>query len=150
MMITYSDLVQTGVFIVALIGLCYTVFKGKRKQPPLWLSLFLYIIQYIRRHDSRAKYPAIPHFFPAKNFELTVPAFLPVESFGWVGWVRGASIYSRYSHKRMEEKANEMSVDVIVGSSYSTYNLIGGAAEIIVYVWYSSRICLKARGIRDE
>ena len=67
-----------------------------------------------------------------------------------LGLVRGASIYSRYSHKRMEEKANEMSVDVIVGSSYSTYNLIGGAAEIIVYVWYSSRICLKARGIRDE
>jgi len=30
MMITYSDLVQTGIFIVALIGLCYTVFKGKR------------------------------------------------------------------------------------------------------------------------
>ena len=31
MMITYSDLVQTGIFIVALIGLCYTVFKRKRK-----------------------------------------------------------------------------------------------------------------------
>ncbi len=31
MMITYSDLVQTGIFIIALIGLCYTVFKGKRK-----------------------------------------------------------------------------------------------------------------------
>ena len=31
MMIIYSDLVQTGIFIVALIGLCYTVFKGKRK-----------------------------------------------------------------------------------------------------------------------
>ncbi len=31
MMITYSDFVQTGIFIVALIGLCYTVFKGKRK-----------------------------------------------------------------------------------------------------------------------
>ena len=31
MMITYSDLVQTGIFIVALIGLCYTIFKGKRK-----------------------------------------------------------------------------------------------------------------------
>jgi len=30
-MITYSDLVQTGIFIVALIGLCYTIFKGKRK-----------------------------------------------------------------------------------------------------------------------
>lgn len=30
-MITYSDLIQTGIFIVALVGLCYTVFKGKRK-----------------------------------------------------------------------------------------------------------------------
>lgn len=28
-MITYSELIQTGIFIVALIGLCYTVFKGK-------------------------------------------------------------------------------------------------------------------------
>ena len=28
-MITYSDLIQTGIFIVALIGLCYTIFKGK-------------------------------------------------------------------------------------------------------------------------
>ena len=26
-----SDLVQTGIFIVALIGLCYTIFRGKRK-----------------------------------------------------------------------------------------------------------------------
>ncbi len=31
MMVTYSDLVQTGIFIVALVGLCYTIFKGKRK-----------------------------------------------------------------------------------------------------------------------
>ena len=30
-MITYSDLIDTGIFIVALIGLCYTIFKGKRK-----------------------------------------------------------------------------------------------------------------------
>lgn len=30
-MVTYSDLIQTGIFIVALVGLCYTVFKGKRK-----------------------------------------------------------------------------------------------------------------------
>jgi len=29
-MITYSDLIQTGIFIVALVGLCYTIFKGKR------------------------------------------------------------------------------------------------------------------------
>ncbi len=29
-MITYSELIQTGIFIVALIGLCYTVFKGKK------------------------------------------------------------------------------------------------------------------------
>ncbi len=31
MYVTYSDLVQIGIFIVALVGLCYTVFKGKRK-----------------------------------------------------------------------------------------------------------------------
>ena len=30
-MVTYSDLVQIGIFVVALIGLCYTVFKGKGK-----------------------------------------------------------------------------------------------------------------------
>lgn len=29
-MITYADLIQIGIFIVALIGLCYTVFKGKK------------------------------------------------------------------------------------------------------------------------
>ena len=31
MYVTYSDLVQIGIFIVALIGLCHQVFKGKRK-----------------------------------------------------------------------------------------------------------------------
>lgn len=31
MMVTYSDLVQIGIFVVALIGLCYTVFKEKGK-----------------------------------------------------------------------------------------------------------------------
>jgi hypothetical protein len=29
-MITYSDLIQTGIFIVALVGLCYTIFRGKK------------------------------------------------------------------------------------------------------------------------
>ncbi len=29
-MITYSDLIQTGIFIVALIGLCYTIFRGRK------------------------------------------------------------------------------------------------------------------------
>ncbi len=29
-MITYSDLIQIGIFIVALIGLCYTIFKGRK------------------------------------------------------------------------------------------------------------------------
>ena len=29
-MITYSDMVQTGIFIVALVGLCYQIFKGKK------------------------------------------------------------------------------------------------------------------------
>ncbi len=31
MYVTYSDLIQIGIFIVALIGLCYTVFQGKKK-----------------------------------------------------------------------------------------------------------------------
>lgn len=30
-MITYADLIQTGIFIVALVGLCYTIFKEKKK-----------------------------------------------------------------------------------------------------------------------
>ena len=32
-MITYSDLIQTGIFIIGLVGLCYEIFKNK-KQPP--------------------------------------------------------------------------------------------------------------------
>lgn len=31
MYVTYSDLIQVGIFIVALVGLCYTIFRGKRK-----------------------------------------------------------------------------------------------------------------------
>ena len=31
MYVTYSDLIQTGIFICALVGLFYTIFKGKRK-----------------------------------------------------------------------------------------------------------------------
>ena len=31
MYVTYSDLIQIGIFIVALVGLCYTIFKGKQK-----------------------------------------------------------------------------------------------------------------------
>ena len=34
-MVTYSDLIQFSIFIVALVGLCYEIFKGKRKEPPL-------------------------------------------------------------------------------------------------------------------
>lgn len=30
MYVTYPDLIQVGVFICALVGLCYTIFKGKR------------------------------------------------------------------------------------------------------------------------
>ena len=30
MMITYSDFIQTGIFIVALVNLCYQIFKGKK------------------------------------------------------------------------------------------------------------------------
>ncbi len=31
MCVTYPDLIQIGIFIVALIGLCYTIFRGKKK-----------------------------------------------------------------------------------------------------------------------
>ena len=31
MYVTYPDLIQIGIFIVALIGLCYTIFRGKKK-----------------------------------------------------------------------------------------------------------------------
>ena len=31
MYVTYSDLVQIGIFIVALVNLCYQIFRGKRK-----------------------------------------------------------------------------------------------------------------------
>ena len=30
-MVTYSDLIQFCIFMVALVGLCYEIFKGKRK-----------------------------------------------------------------------------------------------------------------------
>ena len=35
MYVTYSDLIQIGIFIVALVGLCYTIFKGKNSRPLL-------------------------------------------------------------------------------------------------------------------
>ena len=31
MCVTYTDLIQLLIFIVALVGLCYEIFKGKRK-----------------------------------------------------------------------------------------------------------------------
>ena len=31
MYVAYSDLIQIGIFICALVGMCYTIFKGKRK-----------------------------------------------------------------------------------------------------------------------
>ena len=31
MYVTYTDLIQIGIFIVALVGLCYTIFKGRKK-----------------------------------------------------------------------------------------------------------------------
>ena len=30
-MVTYSDVFQCSIFIVALVGLCYEIFKGKWK-----------------------------------------------------------------------------------------------------------------------
>ena len=32
MYVTYSELIQIGIFIVALIGLCYQIFKSNRKK----------------------------------------------------------------------------------------------------------------------
>ena len=31
MYVTYSDLIQIGIFICTLVGLCYMIFKEKRK-----------------------------------------------------------------------------------------------------------------------
>ena len=31
MYITYEDLVQIGIFVVVLVGLCYEIFEGKGK-----------------------------------------------------------------------------------------------------------------------
>ena len=31
MYVTYADLIQIGIFIVALVSLCYKIFKNKRK-----------------------------------------------------------------------------------------------------------------------
>lgn len=31
MYVTYADLVQIGIFVVALVGLCHKIFKDKRK-----------------------------------------------------------------------------------------------------------------------
>lgn len=30
MYVTYADLIQIGIFIVSLVGLCYMIFKGKK------------------------------------------------------------------------------------------------------------------------
>ena len=30
-MVTYSDMIQFCIFIVVLVGLCYEIFKGKRR-----------------------------------------------------------------------------------------------------------------------
>lgn len=30
MYVTYQDLIQIGIFIVALVGVCYNIFKGKK------------------------------------------------------------------------------------------------------------------------
>jgi len=29
-MVTYADLIQIGIFIVALVSLCYQIFKGRK------------------------------------------------------------------------------------------------------------------------
>lgn len=35
MYVTYQDLIQIGILIVALANLIYQIYKGKKKQPPL-------------------------------------------------------------------------------------------------------------------
>ena len=30
MYITYADLIQSGIFVVALVGLCYMIFGGRK------------------------------------------------------------------------------------------------------------------------
>ena len=35
MNVTYADLIQLLIFIVALVGLAYEIFEDRRKQPPL-------------------------------------------------------------------------------------------------------------------
>ena len=30
MYVTYQELIQIGIFIVALVGLCYEIFKGRK------------------------------------------------------------------------------------------------------------------------
>ena len=35
MYVTYADLIQIGIFICALVSLCYKIFRDKRKQPTL-------------------------------------------------------------------------------------------------------------------
>ena len=35
MYVTYADLIQLLIFIVALVGLAYEIFEDRRKQPPL-------------------------------------------------------------------------------------------------------------------
>ena len=60
-MITYSEFIQSGIFIVALIGLCYTVFKGK-KQPPL---LLIVAADLVRGYDTTylrvSRFSGFPH-----------------------------------------------------------------------------------------
>lgn len=34
-MVTYSDLIQIGIFIIALVDLCYQIFKDQKNKPPL-------------------------------------------------------------------------------------------------------------------
>ena len=58
-MVTYSDLIQFGIFIVTLIGLCYQIFKGKRKQPPLLAIMTAVQInsQYIDKGKPNFQFP---------------------------------------------------------------------------------------------
>ena len=45
MYVTYQDLIQIGILIVALANLIYQIYKGKKKQPPLFAVVTAYLVR---------------------------------------------------------------------------------------------------------
>ena len=44
MYVTYQDLIQIGILVVALANLIYQIYKGKKKQPPLFAVVTAYLV----------------------------------------------------------------------------------------------------------